>query len=200
MVELCIHVANVFYLASFLGRDMLWLRILTCAGLLLGIVFFSCQAAPMYGPTGWHIVFLFINGFMIWRLVAERRQLRLTEEQERIAQAHFEVLSREELLTLLTRVMYANPRRLRDIRQSCRAQLTAEEQVFRDVAFSRLSRKEILNLLTRKLWGSIQRMNPAKLARRRRPPQAGDGSGQVRDGGTPDSAPSLAVADARSIG
>ena len=26
VVELCIHAANVFYLASFLGRDMLWLR------------------------------------------------------------------------------------------------------------------------------------------------------------------------------
>ena len=28
LVELCIHIANLFYLASFLVRDMLWLRLL----------------------------------------------------------------------------------------------------------------------------------------------------------------------------
>ena len=68
LVELCIHLANAFYLVSFLGRDILWLRALTCCGLALGIVFFTCQQTPMYGPTMWHVIFLFINGFMIWRL------------------------------------------------------------------------------------------------------------------------------------
>jgi hypothetical protein len=166
VVEACIHIANVLYLFSFLGRDMLWLRVLTCCGLVLGIVFFSCQQTPMHGPTIWHIVFLFINGVMIWRLVKERRQLTLTAEQERVAQAAFDNLSREELLTLLTRVMYANPKRLRDIRETCRVQLTREEQILRDVAFSRLSRQEILNLLTRKLWSSIQKINPARWKRK----------------------------------
>lgn len=167
MVEFCIHLANVFYLASFLGRDILWLRALTCCGLVLGIVFFTCQQTPMYGPTLWHIVFLLINGYMIWRLVIERRRLELTAEQERIAKAAFEKLSREELLTLLTRVMYSNPKRVRDVGKACQAELTPEEQVLRDVAFSRLSRKELLNLLTRKLWGSMRMVNPRRWRRRR---------------------------------
>ena len=105
---------------------------------------------------------------MIWRLLVERRQLTLTEEQERVAQTTFDDLSRDELLTLLTRVIYASPGRLRSIRQTCRAKLTSEEQVLRDIAFSRLSRKEILNLLTRRLWGTIKRANPVHWRRRPR--------------------------------
>jgi len=38
VIELCIHCANLLYLASFLARDMLWLRVLTCLGLLFAIV------------------------------------------------------------------------------------------------------------------------------------------------------------------
>src|SRR3954447_8637030 len=92
LVELCLHLANLFYLASFLGRDMLWLRALTCVGLGLGIVFFGCQATPMYGPMAWHIVFLVINGMQIRRLVQERRRLCLTEEQRRVGEATFDHL------------------------------------------------------------------------------------------------------------
>ena len=104
MIQFCIHAANIFYLASFLGRDMLWLRVLTCAGLVLGVVFFACQQTPMYGPAAWHVVFLVINGVQILRLIAERRRLRLSDEQARLAEARFGGLSREQLLTLLTRV------------------------------------------------------------------------------------------------
>ena len=111
MVALCIHLANVFYLASFLVRDMLWLRALTCVGLMLGVVFFSCQKTPMYGPTAWHLVFLAINGVQILRLVTDRRRMTLSEEQARFAEAAFRDLSREELLTLLTRVTSARDRR-----------------------------------------------------------------------------------------
>ena len=161
MVEVCIHVANVFYLASFLGRDMLWLRTLTCCGLVLGIVFFTCQPRPLYGPVVWHIAFLFINCVMIRRLLLERRQLSLTPEQEKAAEAAFSHLSREELLTVLTRVMHATPRRLRDLRRAASSELTEEERALQAIALSRLSQKELLNLLTRRAWGVLRRVNPA---------------------------------------
>jgi hypothetical protein len=175
LAELCIHIANVFYLASFLLRDMLWLRILTCFGMVLGIVFFTCQPMPLYGPTIWHLVFLAINAFQIRRLVLDRRQLRLTEEQERFGAAAFEGLSREELLTLLTRVTCREPQELHHIPQLCQQPLAADERVLRDVAFSRLSRSELLNLLTRRFWNSlrIRRRRPARWWRRRRGGDAG---------------------------
>src|SRR5262245_46913971 len=104
VVDLCIHAANIFYLASYLGRGMLWLRVMTCAGLILGITFFSCQHHPMYGPTAWQVVFLVINLVQIGRLLSERHRLRLTDEQMRFGEARFGNLTRDEMLALLTRV------------------------------------------------------------------------------------------------
>jgi Popeye protein conserved region len=162
MVEWCIHISNVFYLASFLGRDMLWLRILTCAGLIFGIIFFSCQPMSLYGPTMWSVAFLIINGIQIRQLILERRRLMLTNEQRLAAEATFRNLSRDELLTLLTRVMFASPKTLRDLRRICQERLTHDEQALRDIAFSRLSRKELLNILIRRLWKSIVSLSPGR--------------------------------------
>ena len=168
MVELCIHAANVLYLASFLGRDMLWLRALTCAGLVFGLVFFTCRPAPLYGPAFWHVAFLFINGYQIIALVRERRALALTAEQERVGVAALEHLSREELLALVTRAVHANPGTLSDIEHASRAPLSPDEQVLRDIAFRRLSKKELLNLAVRRLWAVIKRANPAWWRRNRK--------------------------------
>ena len=165
MVELCIHVANLCYLVSFLSRDMMWLRVLTCLGLLLGLVFFTCQPLPLYGPSVWHVVFLVINGVQICRLRRERRQLMLTEEQERLAEATFHDLSRDELLTLLTRATHHKIVALQNLSQISRQPLDKEERALRDIAFSRLSRKELLNLLTRRLWNSIKRKHLVRWGR-----------------------------------
>ena len=156
---------------------MLWLRILTCGGLVLGVVYFTCQPIPFYGCIIWHAVFLLINGVQIWRLVVERRALTLTTEQAKVGEATFHDLSREELLTLLSRVMYESPEKMRDIHQSCHQPLTTEERVLRDIAFSRLSRPEILNLLTRKMWNTITWLNPSRWRRQRQQDQpiASDG-------------------------
>ena len=159
VTDLCIHFANLLYLASFLGRDMLALRVLTCGGLLLGIVFFSCQPAPMYGPTAWHVVFLGINGVQIWRLILDRRRLTLSRKQERVAEASFHDLSRDELLTLLTHAMADRIEGTGNIHEASQRPLTKQECILRDIAFSRLSRGEILNLLTRRMWNTLVRRN-----------------------------------------
>ncbi len=166
MAETCLHLANVLYLVSFLARDMLWLRALTCLGLVLGIVFFSCQPVPLYGPVVWQSLFLVINLAQIYRLVLERRQLRLTAEQERLCAATFQHRSREELLMLLTRVVHERSRALHDIEQVARRPLNTEERALRDIAFSRLSRYELLNLLTRRVWNAIRHGNPMRWRRR----------------------------------
>jgi hypothetical protein len=167
VVEACIHIANLLYLASFLGRDMLWLRAFTCAGLILGLVFFTCQPAPMYGPAFWHVAFLFINGYQILALVRERRALALTEEQERLGLAALAHLSREEMLDLLTRAVHAKPGTLRELEQASAQPLTPEERALRDIAFRRLSNRELLNLVVRRLWNVISLANPTRWRRGR---------------------------------
>ena len=168
MVQSCLHLANILYLLSFLGRDMLWLRILTCGGLMLGVLFFACQPAPMYGPTAWHIVFLVINGIQIRSLLAERRKLMLPRYQEQVGEATFHDLSREELVTLLVRAMSEKPSGLTDIPGMCHQELNPQEQALRDIAFNRLSRNELTNLLTRRLWTSLKKLNPIRRRRETR--------------------------------
>lgn len=185
MVESCIHIANILYLFSYLGRDMLWLRALTCGGLVLGLLFFTCQPTPLYGPSVWHVVFLVINGYQIRSLLIQRRQQMLTEEQERLGEAAFHDLSRDELLTLLTHVTYEKPGTLISIRQICEQQLTPDERVLRDLAFAGLSRSELLNLLTRRMWNSLRRGKPGRWSRRRhagRGRSSADSSREVMSG------------------
>jgi hypothetical protein len=149
MIELCCHLANVLYLLSYLVRDMLWLRLLTCVGLILGVIFFAFQPTPFYGPMTWHVCFLVINGYQIRRLLRDRRRQMLTAKQEN--------LSDDELLTLLTHVMVRKPEGQPDVDALAHLPLNKEEQILRDLAFSRLSRGELVNLLTRRLWSSIIR-------------------------------------------
>jgi hypothetical protein len=156
VVDLCIHVANVLYLLSFLARDMLWLRILTCLGLVLGVIFFTCQPAPLYGPTVWHLVFLGINFVQIRRLILERRRLMLPPPVQQAAEAACKDLTHDQLLTLLTRAMWAHPDTLQDVRKAVGRPLTHEEEVVRDLALCRLSRNEMLNLLTRRLFATFR--------------------------------------------
>lgn len=162
MVESCLHAANLLYLGSFLTRDMLWLRVLTCCGLGLGATYFTCQAAPMYGPAAWHVAFLAINAVQIGRLVRERRRMTLSAEQAAVARAAFDDLSRDEMLTLLTRALCAPGQCGPDLRRAARLPLTADERVVRDVALSGLSRAELMNLLARRLWQTLRRVNPVR--------------------------------------
>lgn len=109
MTETCIHVANVVYLASFLVRDILWLRSLTCLGLVFGLLFFTCRTEPLYGPAVWHVAFLVINVVQIRRLVLERRALILTENERVVRAVAFDHLSRDEMLNLLTHAAWVAP-------------------------------------------------------------------------------------------
>lgn len=160
MLESCLHVANLLYLGSFLTRDMLWLRALTCCGLGLGAAYFSCQPAPMYGPTAWHLAFLLINIIQIGRLIRERRRMTLSAEQQAVARAAFADLSRAEMLTLLTWALCAPDKCLPDLRRAARLPLSEDEQVVRDMALSGLSRSELVNLLARRLWRSLRWVSP----------------------------------------
>ena len=172
MADWCIHAANVIYLASYLTRDMMLLRLFTCVGLALGITFFACQPAPMYGPCVWQVLFFGINLVQIRRLIHERRRVKLSEERERVAREAFKDLSRDEMLNLLTRAMCAQAEKLPDLRQAAREPLSEDEEIVRDIAFRGLSNKELLNLLTRRLWNSLWWVNPARWRLRPKTPVA----------------------------
>lgn len=104
-----VHVANVLFLASYLVRDILWLRFLTIvAGTALLPYYF---ANDLHAPIAWNAVFILINILQVKVLLLERRPVTMTEQQERIYQTVFRALRPREFLKLF---QLATPRMLDD--------------------------------------------------------------------------------------
>lgn len=166
MTEWCIHLANLFYLASYLGRDMLWLRALTCCGLAFGVYYFSaCPKEPMVVAATWHLVFLIINAVQIVRLVHDRRRLALSIEQEAIRRGMLDGLTDQELADTLAHAVCRQSNDVRFITESTQHELTPDELALREIAISRLSRAEMTNLLARQVWDSLQEILPEDVQR-----------------------------------
>ncbi|WP_171189838.1 hypothetical protein [Alienimonas chondri] len=163
--DLCIHAANICYLASYLTRDMLWLRILTCVGMVLSIVFFTCGSAVLLGPTGWLATFLVINVVQILRLLRYRERVQLNAEEAALSEQAFEHLNREELADLLTRSVRVGTRQLQpaDPTELTEGALSEDEIVLRDMAFANLSRGDLLNLVTRRFHGTAYSLTPSRV-------------------------------------
>jgi hypothetical protein len=96
-----IHVANVLLLLSFLVSDILWLRVLNMVAGLAFIAFFALSTPPMWAPVGWNLLFLVINVVQVWRLLLERKPVRLAAEELSLYQLAFRVLTPREFVRLL---------------------------------------------------------------------------------------------------
>ena len=69
-----IHGANVLYLASYLVRDILALRVLTVVAGLALLPFYILRADPIWVAVAWNALFIAINLLQIYRLLLERSQ------------------------------------------------------------------------------------------------------------------------------
>jgi hypothetical protein len=98
-MENLVHLANVLLLLSFLVRDILWLRLLNVLAGLAFIAYFA--ALPAWAPVGWNGLFLLINAAQIWRLILERRPVRLSAEERALHQLAFRALTPREFARLL---------------------------------------------------------------------------------------------------
>ncbi|GAA5510949.1 hypothetical protein [Novipirellula caenicola] len=164
----CIHVANLFYLGSYLCKDILWLRVLTCAGLIFGIIFFCCQADAMFAPASWMSLFLVVNVVQIVRTLRDRYDTRLSPSQQEIGDVLLKRLTREDMLNVLTKSMCQSNRRSQLLEQIHAIRLSREERIVRDTAFDRLSDQELVNLIVRRFWPSIRRRRTGWFGARRK--------------------------------
>lgn len=155
--DVCIHVANVLYLASYLCRDILWLRVLTCAGLGFGIAFFCSQTEAMFTPAAWMGVFLVVNLIQIGFILRERQAMRLSPEQIEASKVLLQRLTREDMLNVLTKSVCEGDRSLALLESGDEMELTPEQTVMRNLAFNRLSDQELMNLIIRRFWRSRKR-------------------------------------------
>ena len=95
-MDYLIHVANVLFLLSYLVRDILWLRLLTIVAIGSLLPYYAGNG--LYPPIYWNSVFIAINVYQIYRLLMERRPVRLTLEQQRLYRLGFDRLPPREPL------------------------------------------------------------------------------------------------------
>jgi hypothetical protein len=82
--ENVVHLGAALYLAGFLFRDQVVLRIFVMAGDLVYILYFYlAPAVPLWGGVFWSVIFLVVNAWMIFRLLADRRDFAMTQEERR---------------------------------------------------------------------------------------------------------------------
>lgn len=97
-----IHTANVLLLIAYSVRDVLWLRLFAVAASLIAIPFYVLQPGVLWAPLAWSVVFAAINLFQSWLLFMERRQVKLTAEEEEIRRLAFEGLPSRKVLQVLS--------------------------------------------------------------------------------------------------
>lgn len=96
-----IHVANVLYCISYAVRSIFWLRVLTVIAASMLIPYFYIQPEPLYAPICWNLLFIGLNLFQIGWLLWEQRPIKLTEDQQKLYDLIFHVISPREMLRLL---------------------------------------------------------------------------------------------------
>jgi hypothetical protein len=100
--NLFIHAANILLLSAYSVRDILWLRLFALSSSLIAIPYFALQPTPQWAPIGWSVLFAGINVFQSWRLLLERRPVKLTDEEEEVRRIAFPDLSPRKILQVLS--------------------------------------------------------------------------------------------------
>jgi hypothetical protein len=79
------HIGALLYLAGFLFRDQILLRAFVMGGDFVYIMYFYfAPAMPLWGGVFWSVVLVLVNASMILKLLAERRDFAMSEEERRL--------------------------------------------------------------------------------------------------------------------
>lgn len=80
-----IHLAALFYLSGFLFRDQILLRSMIVLGDIIYVLYFYfAPETPLWGGMFWSTMFVAVNLWMLWALLADRRHYTLTEAEARL--------------------------------------------------------------------------------------------------------------------
>ena len=96
-----IHIANAIYLASYLVKDILWLRVLTVTAGLVILGYYAWMPMPIWAGVVWNILFVAINIRQIELLLLERRPVTLRPDELLLYKQTFRPLTEREFAKLL---------------------------------------------------------------------------------------------------
>lgn len=91
------HISYVLIAISYWLTNIWWLRVTAVCGLALEIVYFQMSGGAMHAGIGWDLVFIAINLYQMYWLIAEHRQLRLLEDAHLLGQGVFAGFSKAQL-------------------------------------------------------------------------------------------------------
>jgi hypothetical protein len=76
------RIFNLFYLAAYILKDILWLRVLIIIGFNIELVYhFRDLHAPEWAEIVWCGFYILVNGYQLTMLYRERRNLKFTDEE-----------------------------------------------------------------------------------------------------------------------
>ena len=84
-----LHSANVLYVFCFGVRDVLWLRILAIAAMVLLLPFYANQTEPMIGCMVWQAVFIVINLYWVVVIIYERMPPTMSADERALYDSVF---------------------------------------------------------------------------------------------------------------
>lgn len=96
------HVSYILIAISYWLTNIYWLRVTAVVGLSLEIVYFQLSGGAMHAGIGWDLVFIAINLYQIYWLVAERRKFRRMEHAHLLRQGVFAGFNDGQLARLAT--------------------------------------------------------------------------------------------------
>lgn len=95
------HVSYTLIAVSYWLTDIYWLRVTAVVGLFFEIIYFRLSGGNMHAGIGWDVVFILINLYQIYRLVAERRMLAKVQDLHLLKQGVFAGLEDGQLARLI---------------------------------------------------------------------------------------------------
>lgn len=101
-LDYSLHAANVILLAAYSVRDILRLRVLAVVSALVAMPYFLLQPTPLWAAAGWGVLFAGINSLQAWRLLVERRPVKLTDEEEEVRTLVFHDLPPKKVLQVIS--------------------------------------------------------------------------------------------------
>lgn len=96
------HMSYAIFALSYWLTNIFWLRVTAVVGLFFEIAYFQfAGAGTLHVGIGWDVIFIFINAYQIYRLVAERRSLASLAEVQMLRQGALAGLDAVHLAALL---------------------------------------------------------------------------------------------------
>ena len=96
------NTANIIFLAAFMAKKIVWLRLLTITGMMVGIPYYLYfHEAPMWNNIFWVCTYALINLVMLFIIYLESRPIELSDLEQKIYNMTFKSLEPREFKHLI---------------------------------------------------------------------------------------------------